>query len=201
MCEIQDRGALRQPTLAPIDSTRASYDGRLAPRKWFADYDTAVSLRPIWPSDEQLIQKFVKSLSPETRHLCFMDRLHELIPMTLARLTHVDYRRDMAIAALLHKPGEDELIAVGRYATDERGDSCEIALVLADDWQRRGLGRYLLSRLIEIARKQGLNTMWGDVSDANGSMFALVRSLGFALVPSPAGRGLTRATLALDRAI
>jgi acetyltransferase len=71
--------------------------------------------------------------------------------------------------------------------------------VVDDEWQKHGLGRQLLTQLIEIARSRGLATMSGDILTANQPMLALAASLGFVIGDVPGEAGLRRAALALER--
>jgi GNAT superfamily N-acetyltransferase len=79
----------------------------------------------------------------------------------IERLTTVDFTRDMALAAALMLDGREVLIGVARYVLEPDGRACEFALVVADDWQGRGIGRRLLEKLIAVARRRGLARMYG----------------------------------------
>ena len=70
--------------------------------------------------------------------------------------------------------------------------------MIADDWQRRGLGRRMMELLIEVARERGLRAMIGHVLAENRGMLSLCQALGFAIADSAEGAMVKRATLALD---
>jgi acetyltransferase len=78
------------------------------------------------------------------------------------------------------------------------GESCEFALVVADEWQRRGLGRRMMTLLIEVARARGLQEMIGHVLAENRGMLGLSESLGFVTMPSSEGPEMRRVSLALQ---
>ncbi len=166
-----------------------------------------VTIRPIRPEDADIEQEFVRELSPQSRYLRFMDTLRELTPAMLARFTQIDYSREMAFIAVLRESGRKDApsplsereIGVCRYVTNPDGESCEFALVVADGWQRRGLGRRLMTALIEVARNRGLKSMIGHVLAQNAAMLALVGQLGFESDPSGDDPGTRRVTLALRR--
>ncbi|MDE2259101.1 MAG: GNAT family N-acetyltransferase, partial [Betaproteobacteria bacterium] len=113
------------------------------------------------------------------RYFRFMDALRELPKALLVRFTQLDYQREMAIIALTGTNGQEEQIGVARYATSPDGESCEFALVIADDWQRRGLGKALMQYLMQIASSRGLKVMEGEVLANNPNMLRLMTSLGF----------------------
>ena len=104
-----------------------------------------------------------------------MQYLPSLPPQMLARFTQLDYDRELALVALL----DGEFIAVGRYAPNADGDTAEFALAVADAWQGKGLGRLLLERLREEARKAGYRALYGTILQANHDMLDLAARLGF----------------------
>jgi acetyltransferase len=161
-----------------------------------------VVIRPIRPEDAQLEQDFVQALSPETRYMRFMNTIRELSPAQLIRLTQIDYDRELAFVAITKGEGEnaekDIEIGVARYATNPDGESCEFAVVVADDWQGKGLARRLMGVVIDAARAAGLKYMNGDFLAENGRMLAFVASLGFVLSPHPEDSGLKRGVLILN---
>ncbi|MBL8485735.1 MAG: bifunctional acetate--CoA ligase family protein/GNAT family N-acetyltransferase, partial [Rhodocyclaceae bacterium] len=120
-----------------------------------------VTIRPIKPEDAQLEQDFVKALSPETKYFRFMNTLRELTQAQLIRLTQIDYDRELAFVATIPTEEGDKEVGVARYATNPDGESCEFAIVVADDWQGKGLARRLMGILIETARSRGLKYMNG----------------------------------------
>ncbi|MGH8721054.1 MAG: GNAT family N-acetyltransferase, partial [Burkholderiales bacterium] len=157
-----------------------------------------VTLRPIRPEDAEIEQAFVKRLSAETRYFRFMDTLRELTPQMLVRFTQIDYDREMAFVATTREDGREAEIGVARYVANPDGRSCEFALVIADNWQRRGLGRRMMEQLIGVARARGLRSMVGHVLTENRGMLLLCQKLGFGVGDSGEGPMVKRVTLALD---
>ena len=92
----------------------------------------------------------------------------------------MDFTRDMALAATAMLDGET-LLGVARYVLDKGDQAAEFALVVADSWQGRGIGRRLLAKLIEAARRRGVKVLYGDILATNRPMLALVSKLGFQL--------------------
>jgi acetyltransferase len=138
-----------------------------------------VTIRPIRPDDAEIEQAFVRNMSNESRFFRFMDATRELTPRMLAQFTHVDYDRHMALIAVTQAGGREVEIAVARYIVAFGATSCEFAIAVADDWQRRGVGSLLLQALIEAARAGGLRTMYGEVLPGNSKMLRFVQHLGF----------------------
>ncbi len=166
---------------------------------WNLSGGRTVIIRPIRPEDAQIEQAFVRNLSPESKYFRFMDTLRELTPAMLARFTQIDYGREMAFIAVLREDGGEREIGVCRYVTNPDAETCEFALVVADEWQRRGLGRRLMGALIDVARARGLKQMFGHVLAQNTPMLTLVELLGFELSADPEDPSTRRVTLQLGR--
>jgi acetyltransferase len=166
--------------------------------QWAPSQGPPVTLRPIRPEDAEIEQAFVQGLSAESRHMRFMNMLRELTPLMLARFTQIDYDREMAFIATTRDQGAEREIGVVRYVTNPDGESCEFALVVADEWQRRGLGRRMMTLLIEVARTRGLREMIGHVLAENRGMLGLSESLGFVVGESSEGPQVRRVALALQ---
>lgn len=154
------------------------YPNDLVKRLQLAD-GTDIVIRPIRPEDAEMEQEFVRNLSKESRYMRFMQSLRELTPDMLVRLTQIDYDREMAFLALTRQDGQDVEMGVARYAINPDKMSCEFALVIADEWQNRGLGGLMMQTLIDAARAKGLRTIEGEVLPHNHGMLKLMQRLGF----------------------
>jgi acetyltransferase len=155
-------------------------------QEWEQPNGMVITIRPIRPEDAEMEQEFVKNLSDESKYYRFMDTLRELTQSMLVRFTQIDYDREMALVATLpEKDGTTVQIAVARYVTNPDGETVEFALAVADAWQKHGIGRKLMSALIESARIKGYRAIVGDVLSQNTKMFRLMGSLGFTIHPHP----------------
>ena len=159
----------------------------------------AVTLRPLRPEDVDIETAFVEGLSPETRSSRLLRGAIKVTPEYIERLTRVDYARDMALAASVMLEGHETLIGVARYALEPDRRSCEFALVIADAWQGRGIGRRMLEKLAAIAAARGIARIYGDTLATNRGMLELAKALGFTLARHPDEAHLTRVTLDLAR--
>jgi len=175
----------------------APYPAQLS-TEWRPPRGPVVTLRPIRPDDAGIEQAFVRDLSPASRHYRFMNSLRELTPGMLAQFTQIDYERQMAFIATVEEGGVEREIGVARYVIDQDGESCEFAIVVADEWQRRGLGRRMMTLLIEVARSRGLREIVGLVLADNYPMLGLCRALGFEIRDSNEGPQVRRVSLALQ---
>jgi acetyltransferase len=138
---------------------------------------TRLPTRPIRPEDGDLLVRFFHGLSERSRYQRFMQHLHSLPPGLLERFTNVDYERSLALVVL--DPQGRAIVAVGRYAPTEDEANAEFALTVGDAWQAKGIGRVLLERLCDLARRAGYAALVGRVLDDNKEMLELARRLGF----------------------
>jgi acetyltransferase len=97
----------------------------------------------------------------------------------LIRFTQNDYDREIGLTAFGQPPGPVTMMGVGRLVMAPERDTAEFAVIVADPWQGKGLGQKLIERVMEIARENGVNLLWGEVLAANLPMLELVKKLGF----------------------
>jgi GNAT superfamily N-acetyltransferase len=133
--------------------------------------NSRLRLRPLDGDDGERLCRLYHRLSPESVYRRFLSPMPLPRRDVLARLLDVDHREREAIAAL----EGDEIVAVARYVR-RAGDVAEIALVVADDWQRRGLGRLLMRRLARLARRRGIRVFTGTIAGENRPAAQMVRS-------------------------
>ena len=167
-------------------------------RTWTLPDGETVTLRPIKPEDADMMITFVRNLSPETKYLRFMNTMREMPPAMVARLTQIDYDREIAFVATVQEDGQEVEVGVSRYAVNPDGESCEFAVVVSDAWQHKGLARQLMTTLIENARNSGLKVMTGVFLSNNDRMLRFVQNLGFILNNDPEDNTIKHGTLALQ---
>jgi acetyltransferase len=137
------------------------------------DGTTAV-LRPIRPGDESELSALYARLSPETAYQRFFTVMARLPPSWAHTFANVDYERRMAIVAVSPDNG---LIAVARYDLDKASNEAEIAIVVQDQWQGKGLGTMLMAELLSYAEAQGIRRFRADVLSENGRMLDMLTRL------------------------
>ncbi|WP_374452224.1 GNAT family N-acetyltransferase [Phenylobacterium sp.] len=134
-----------------------------------------VTLRAIRPQDGPAIAAMVEASSAEDVRLRFRSGFRTLPPGWPERLSQIDYDREMALVV---DDGE-KIIGVSRLAGDPQGQTAEFALMVRTDQQHKGLGRLLLSEILDYAAAKGLAEVWGDVARENTAMLTTAKSLGF----------------------
>ena len=136
-----------------------------------------VILRPIAPDDAPLIAAGFDRLSEESRFRRFFTLDETLSPAQLTYLVDVDHHDHEAIIAV--DPSNEEVLGIARYVRlTAGGEIAEVAVSVADDWQRRGLGRSLLERLAYRARREGVRKFSALVMSGNRGAVKLLTNLG-----------------------
>ncbi len=138
-----------------------------------------VYIRPVKISDEPLLKKFIYSLSDASMYKRFLtkrvDMPHEMLQDFFVV---IDYTREMVLLALKKVDGKEEIIGIGQYSSNEGTQTAEVALVVRDDFQHKGLGTELFLYLMNIAKKQGLQGFTGEVLVENKIMIKFMEKMG-----------------------
>jgi len=151
-----------------------------------------VLIRPIAPGDEAAWVEFVKRLSPATRYKRGGTRVEALTPALAHERVAPDLERELALVAVAARATTATIVGVARC--QRRGDgSWEFMLVVADDWQRRGVGRRLMAALDAEMSRRGIAAVEGLVLASNRGMLDFVQRLGFRVEPSERGPMFKRA--------
>jgi acetyltransferase len=145
-----------------------------------------VTLRPIRPEDEPLMVKFHEKLSEESVYLRYLHALkltQRVAHERLSRLCFIDYDREMALVAFRRdtQSQESEIIGVGRLIQAPGLREAEFAILIADRYQRSGLGTELLRRLVQVACDEKLERVTADILPENRGMQRVCEKLGFSL--------------------
>jgi acetyltransferase len=161
---------------------------------WSLKDGTAVTIRPIRPEDEPMVVKFHQTLSLDSVyrryfHMVSLDQrvAHE----RLVRACFIDYDREMGLVAERKnaQSGEAEIIAVGRWTklagSSDAQKEAEVALLVSDPYQHRGVGSEMLSRLIGIARAENVSRLSAAILPENSDMQDICKRLGFELHQAP----------------
>ena len=142
-----------------------------------------ILLRPIKPEDEALYGEFMAHVTENDRRLRFLAPMKRLSFGFLARLTQIDYAREMAFVAI--EPSSGDLLGVARYAADPDLSRAEYAVLVRSDLKGRGLGWALMSHLIAHARSRDIGELSGDVLAENTTMLRMCADLGFEIKVVP----------------
>ena len=140
---------------------------------------TEIFFRPVRPTDEPALGDMLYSLSSESVRLRFFSHTKTFPRKEVQQLVSVDYAKELAIVCVVPGPGEGDIVALAQYFRDPKTDAAEIAFVVQDEWQQKGMGTLLLKYLTEIARKRGIKRFHAKVLPSNRSMLAIFHNTGY----------------------
>jgi acetyltransferase len=200
---LDARVLLHDPRTRPEDLPRPAirpYPSQYASPHRLPD-GTEVLIRPIRPEDEAMLVAFHRRLgeaSVRERYLAPLQLDQRTTHERLVRVCFSDYDRDIALVVEGRgRGGAPELLAVGRLARRPAHDDAEFALLVRDDWQRRGLGTELLRRIVDVARRERVARVTATMLPDNTAMMRIASGLGFEVRCEP-GDGEATAVLRLS---
>ncbi|MGD1087715.1 MAG: GNAT family N-acetyltransferase [Verrucomicrobiota bacterium] len=151
------------------------------PKKFEIDHgfagDLKIHFRPIQPTDENLLKELFYSHTPSTIYQRYFSQLKHLPHETLQRMVTLDYRDAMAIVGEIPWEGRQRLIAVARYYRDPATNWAEVAVVVQENFQRRGIAAFLLRHAAKVADQQGIIGFTADVLPDNFAMLDTFRKI------------------------
>ncbi len=150
------------------------------------DEGQTLTLRPIRPEDEAQHRAFFMRLDPEDIRMRLFYSRRTMEHTELARLTQIDYDREMAFVATVPGPdGVEETIGVARGISDPDNESAEFGVIIRSDMKGKHLGWILMDKLIRYLRAHGTQKVVGTILRENTGMLGLAQELGFSIVPHP----------------
>ena len=146
------------------------------------------------PEDANAEREFLERLSPDARRLRFIKYAGVPDDELIDFFTNIDYDRHMAFVGEVRNGARSEIVGDARYTSNADGRSCELGIVVADDWHHTGLAQLLMQELTLAAQAHGFQTMRGLVLRDNRDMLDFVTALGFESAPSLEDARLVRIT-------
>ena len=160
----------------------------------------AMILRPIQPEDEPALIELFDAMTEQERYMRFFSPMPQVPHQMAARLSQIDYDREMALVLAERDklPGKAKLVGGARIAGDPNNERCEFAIGVRHAYTGMGLGVMLLRKIVDYARRRGYREVYGDILRENQPMLGVCRKLGFQIRPGNES-GAVRAVLRLDQ--
>ncbi|MEE4241843.1 MAG: GNAT family N-acetyltransferase [Desulfopila sp.] len=134
---------------------------------------TQVYFRSVQPTDEPRMKDLLYDLSRETVYYRFMSQQSRFTHKQIQDFVYIDHRKDVAIVGTVPEAHGDDIICVGRYYLDEETNKAEVAFIIKDDWQNKGLGTFLYQHLADIAKRNGIAGFTAEVLRSNNRMYTI----------------------------
>jgi acyl-CoA hydrolase/GNAT superfamily N-acetyltransferase len=142
------------------------------------DDGTLIGFRAMQPTDEPGTRDLFYSLSQEAVYYRYMSHMKRIPRKQLQNFVYVDHRNDVAIVGTVPEAHGEDIIAIGRYYLDQKTNRAEVAFVVRDDWQKRGIGGFIMKHLANIAKRNGIAGFTAEVMRDNKPMQAVINHSG-----------------------
>ena len=140
-----------------------------------------VLFRPIKSTDEDLMKDLFYRLSEQSVYQRFFESLRSMPHRDLVHFVHVDFLNEMAIVGVVQSPDQperEEIVAVGRYFMNRSTSIAEVSYIVRDDYQRRGIGSFLIRYLARIARNSGVEGFVAEILPDNLAAMKVLHKIG-----------------------
>jgi acyl-CoA hydrolase/RimJ/RimL family protein N-acetyltransferase len=168
------------------DVPEISEIGMVYPERWETTHTfpdgTRLFLRPIKMTDEEMMKDFFYQLSEQTIYHRFFHSLKSMPHRDLVHFVHIDYANEMGIVGIVQdpeKPEREEIICIGRYYLNRSTNVAEVSYVVRDDYQKRGIGSYVVKYLARIARENGIAGFEAEILPDNPPAMKVLHKLGY----------------------
>ncbi len=144
---------------------------------------TEIFFRPVKPTDEQALSEMLYSLSSQSVQTRFFTHTMTFPHKNVQQLTNIDYNQDISIVGVVPGPSdsEEEIVAIAQFFLDQKNQAAEVAFVVQDEWQRKGMGSFLLDYITQIATSRGIRRFYAKVLPNNKAMLNTFHNSGYAI--------------------
>ena len=140
---------------------------------------TEIFFRPIKPVDEAPLSEMLYSLSEASVRTRYMTRTVAFPHKDVQQLTNIDYKDNLAIVGVVPGISGEEIVAIAQYYLDPKTQSAEVAFLVQDEWQQKGMGTFLLDYITQVARQRGVKRFFAKVLPDNRPMLAVFQNSGY----------------------
>ena len=141
--------------------------------------DTEIFFRPVKPTDEAKLSEMLYSLSSSSVRKRFFTHTQTFPHKDVQRLTNLDYKNELAIVGVVPGPSGEDIVAIAQYFLDPKTQVAEVAFIVQDEWQAKGMGTYLLNYITKISIQRGIRTFYATVLPENKAMLNLFYNSGY----------------------
>lgn len=139
---------------------------------------TQINFRPVHPTDEPLMRDLFYELSQQTLYYRFMSHMRTVPHRQIQDFVYIDHRNEVSIVGTVPEAHGEDIVALGGYYLDPSTNRAEVAFVVRDEWQNKGIGSFMMRWLTTIARRNGIQGFTAEVLSENKAMQAVFNKSG-----------------------
>ncbi len=140
---------------------------------------TQIFFRPVKPTDEGALSEMLYSLSPASLQRRYMTSTMRFPHRDIQQLANVDYLQNLSIVGTVPSISGDEIVAIAQYFLDPKTQAAEVAFLVQDEWQQKGMGTLLLQYLTNVAKQRGVKRFYAKVLPTNKPMLSVFYNSGY----------------------
>ena len=161
-----------------LDTEKVMYPEELERYDTLRD-GTEIFFRPVRPTDEAALSEMLYSLSSKSVQTRYMTHTIAFPHKDVQQLTNIDYHQDLAIVGTVPGVSGEEIVAIAQYFLEPKNQAAEVAFIVQDEWQQKGMGTFMLDYLTQIAKKRGVKRFYAKVLPTNKAMLTIFHNSGF----------------------
>ena len=142
---------------------------------------TEIFFRPVKPTDEAALSEMLYSLSTASVKRRYFTHTKTFPHKDVQRLTNIDYKQDLAVVGVLPGPGGEDIVAIAQYFLEPKTQVAEVAFIVQDEWQDKGMGTFLLDYITRVAKQRGVKTFYATVLPGNKAMLSIFHNSGYSV--------------------
>jgi acyl-CoA hydrolase len=139
---------------------------------------TEIFFRPVKPTDEPALAEMLYSLGSHSVHTRYFTHTMAFPHKDVQKLTNIDYDNELAVVGVVPGPSGEEVVAIAQYFLDPKTQAAEVAFIVHDEWQAKGMGSFLLDHITQVAIKRGVKRFYAKVLPKNKAMLAIFQHSG-----------------------
>ena len=140
---------------------------------------TEIFFRPVKPTDEEALADMLYSLSTQSIRRRYFTHTKTFPHKDMQKLTNIDYEQNLAIVGIVPSPAGEDIVAIAQYFLDPKTGVAEVAFIVQDEWQDKGMGSFLLEYITTIARSRGIRSFYATVLPMNKAMLQIFYNSGY----------------------
>ncbi len=161
-----------------LDTEQTAYPEELERYDTLRD-GTEIFFRPVKPTDEAALSEMLYSLSQTSIRTRYMTQTMTFPHRDVQQLTNIDYLQNLSVVGTVPGVSGEQIVAIAQYFLDPKTEAAEVAFIVQDVWQQKGMGTLLLDYLTQIAKQRGVKQFYAKVLPVNKPMLAIFHNSGY----------------------